>query len=151
ISLDEVQVFLDPAGSESGYMNGSDGLESPIWDMDVGPDGPSVVLLNSIFPSGSGQGDMFLDVPASLFTGPNQFVYLYSHFGGEGGPYACNDGFEEWAVRTPAVSLTPDIETSIFNETTHTGGITNAAAGDIVHDTSTITVDQGAPTPTGTV
>jgi hypothetical protein len=58
--------------------------------------------------AGSGKGDMFLYIPVSLFAGKTfTSVYLYSEFGGNGSepPYQTNDGFEEWAVRSPTVAV----------------------------------------------
>jgi len=60
------------------------------------------ILLNYNNNNGSGNGfDMFLYVPTSVFAGINTaatpYFYLYSEFGGLGGNYATNDGFEEWA------------------------------------------------------
>ena len=74
-----------------------------IWDLDgnlVAPVTDRWVKLNYDLNAGSGSGDMRLFVPNSLFTGGFQYVYLYSQFGGEGGAFVNNDGYEEWAVRT---------------------------------------------------
>jgi hypothetical protein len=59
------------------------------------------VELNYNLNPGSGAADMFLYVPDSLFTGAS-FVYLYSEFGA---PNPNNDGYEEWAVRTPGPAV----------------------------------------------
>jgi hypothetical protein len=92
ISLDKVQIFLGSAPDLNNYPN----LGTLIFDQ-----GANWVLLDSMLSHGSGQSDMSLDVPDSLFTGPNQWVYLYSHFGDHN---ASNDGFEEWAANTPEPS-----------------------------------------------
>ena len=65
--------------------------------------GPNAVLLNYALNSGSGSGDMFMYVPASLFVGTgNNYLYLYSQFGnvattGQPPGYDASDGFEEWS------------------------------------------------------
>lgn len=81
------------------------------------------VQLDYRLQEGSGSADMFLYVPANLFTGPNQYVYLYSefgYFGNEDNPECANlpnasqlqncsadenDGYEEWSVRTPTPTV----------------------------------------------
>lgn len=71
-------------------------------------DGSSRVTLDYSLNSGSGSGDMYLDIPVSMFNAAfaaaglttdaqknGAFVYLYSKFGSD--PFTNNDGFEEWA------------------------------------------------------
>jgi PEP-CTERM motif len=103
ISLDRVIVYLRSAGNldtfsstNNGTVAGTDTFNSGnlIYDSGLGND----VTLNFTNAPGSGGGDMFLYIKDSLFTGPNQFVYLYSFFGV---PNNNNDGFEEWSVRLP--------------------------------------------------
>jgi hypothetical protein len=66
------------------------------------------VLLNYDLNPGSGAGDMFFDVPTSLFAGVSgQYVLLYSQFGTPPGTYRSNDGFEEWAVISGAAVPEP--------------------------------------------
>ena len=90
LSLNEVEIYLGPTNLEHNYPN----LGTKIYTLDTsGKD--RTVELNYKLNSGSGSGDMFLLVPNSLFTGPNQWVYLYSNFGIPNGSDA---GFEEWAV-----------------------------------------------------
>jgi len=61
------------------------------------------ILLNYALNSGSGSGDLFAYIPVESFTGASSgdYLYLYSMFGGKGGDYAENGGFEEWAARAP--------------------------------------------------
>ena len=62
---------------------------------------PFELQLNYSLNSGSGSGDYRFLIKSSLFgTDETANVILYSHFG-EPGAYGENDGFEEWAVRTP--------------------------------------------------
>ena len=90
LSLNEVEVYLGPTNLEHNYPN----LGTKIYTLDTGGHDRTVELSYRL-NSGSGSGDMFLLVPNSLFTGPNQWVYLYSNFGVPNGSDA---GFEEWAV-----------------------------------------------------
>lgn len=113
LSLDNVKIFLTntvaPAASTDPATTTPPEFGSLVFNLDAGAD--RGVLLNYALNSGSGSGDMFLDVKASLFTGGNSVV-LWSQFGGEtsglsGNPCssgACinNDGFEEWAVQRGA-------------------------------------------------
>jgi hypothetical protein len=99
LSLNELQIFLGNSGSLSGATVGAGGTLSfgananLVYDMDA--TGDNTVELNYNLNTGSGSGDMFFYVNTSLFTGTNQYVYLYSLFGS---PNNNNDGFEEWAV-----------------------------------------------------
>lgn len=73
------------------------------------------ILLNYSNNSGSGNGfDMFLYVPTGVFSGvsSSSFVYLYSAFGGLGGTFATNDGFEEWARISATGQVVPEPVTS---------------------------------------
>jgi hypothetical protein len=94
LSLDRIEV----------YQGGSGGLttttRSLLGDLRYSLDnsGDNYILLDYSLNSGSGSGDMFMYVPDSLFTGSNEYVYLYSQFGATG-DYGNNDGYEEWAVR----------------------------------------------------
>jgi hypothetical protein len=107
LSLNELQIFLGNAPDLSGAtVNGTTGLlgfganATLVYDMDGADDAipatSSRIDLNYDFNSGSGSGDMYAFIPTSLFTGPNQWVYLYSQFGDQ--PYPNNDGYEEWAA-----------------------------------------------------
>lgn len=106
LSLDEIQIYTrsTPLGTANtlAALTGSSTLR---YDMDGA--GDSHVRLDYNLNSGSGSGDMFLYVPTSLFGANTDYVYLYSLFGAQGGIYAENDGFEEWAYRTAAGTV-PD-------------------------------------------
>jgi hypothetical protein len=93
LSLDALQIFLGASGDLTGYSGGTLAGLSPIYDLDAGED--NHILLDAALNSGSGSGDMFAYIPDSLFTGANQFVYLYSEFGINA---SSSGGFEEWAV-----------------------------------------------------
>lgn len=114
LSLDNVKIFLSntaaaQATTDPALAAGGAGLGTLIYSLD-GATNTNGILLNYSLNSGSGQGDMFLDVPNSLFVAGFTNVYFWSQFGGEtsglsgnpcgGTPSACtnNDGFEEWAV-----------------------------------------------------
>ncbi len=96
LSLDEIKIYTSNLGSQT--TTNVDSLGTLRYDMDAGAD--SYVKMDYNLASGSGEGDIRMFVPLSAFgnaTG-NQYVYLYSFFGSN---YACNDGFEEWAVQSP--------------------------------------------------
>lgn len=107
LSLDELQIFLGNAGNLTGFPGG---LGTLVYDMDAL--GDSWVGLDYALNAGSGSGDMFANIPVSVFQGLDPsliYVYLYSQFGLQGLDEACqsseegfcnwgaSDGFEEWA------------------------------------------------------
>lgn len=91
ITLDMFQLFLGNAGDLTHYPN-FDGNATKIFDLDIGADGDSAVVMKDSNP-GSGRYDYLISVPDNLFQGSNEYVYLYSKFTGAEG------GFEEFAVR----------------------------------------------------
>ena len=92
LSIDAVRIYLEPTGNLLSYNTKTNQLGglSPVYDM-----GNNFVMLNGALERGHGKSDMFLDVPASDFTGSNQYVYLYSRFGVETG---LSGGYVDWAV-----------------------------------------------------
>lgn len=129
VSLDQVQIYLENSGSMQGTAANPfpAGFGTPIYDMNPGGGSSNWVALNADLSSGSGGADMYLYIPLSslpdsAFIGANralplrgdQYIYLYSHLGGQGtsgpgnkatggvGPvdYTTKNGFEEWAVPT---------------------------------------------------
>jgi len=106
LSLDNVKIFLSNTGGNVATDNFGTGLGTQIYSLD-GLTDTNGILLNYSFESGSGQADMLLDVPNSLFVG-GTFVYLWSQFGAQQPNSPCsvslpcnnNDGYEEWAVGT---------------------------------------------------
>lgn len=113
LSLQELRIFLGSSGDLTGFPTfGGNAVE--IFNLDVGPDGDSRVDLDAALAPGSGDGDLIVLIPDSLFTGPNQFVYVYSRFGAneaEAG-FASDGGFEEWAHST-AGPVTPLADLSL--------------------------------------
>jgi len=109
-NLNEVQLWVSTDPSlinyqsvfTSGSTNGTDNLgfgtsAAKVYDLDTGTN--SGILLNYELNHGSGSGDMFMNVNASVFDGLDSnktwYVYLFSAFGN---PNPNNDGFEEWAA-----------------------------------------------------
>jgi hypothetical protein len=94
ITLDKLQLFLGNAGNLFDYSptTGFGSNAYKIYDLDANKN--SQVALKDI-NAGSGRYDMFTYIPDSVFTGPNEYVYLYSSFQGE----FTQGGFEEWAVK----------------------------------------------------
>jgi hypothetical protein len=91
--MDSLQIYLEATGDLLGHPGN---FGDPIYDLDAGEDSWVMIdySINGAGPGGSGKGDMLLYVPKSLFTGPNQYIYLYSLFGANS---IADDGFEEWA------------------------------------------------------
>jgi hypothetical protein len=109
LSLDTVQLYtrstvIDPANTLA-LLTGSSTLR---YNLDS--NAANYVLLNYDLNAGSGSGDLFMYVPTSYFAAASgsDYLYFYTQFGLQGGNYAENDGFEEWAVRTAAAPSVPD-------------------------------------------
>jgi hypothetical protein len=96
LSLNNIEIYQsNTAGLNTGFVSGTGfavGDNDPVWDLDGA--GDTTIKLNYFLNNGSGSGDMFLYVPADLFSALT-YVYLYSAFGV---PNVNNDGFEEWSV-----------------------------------------------------
>lgn len=116
LNLDDVQVFISTLPNQSTMSLSGTGLlglanSTLVYRMDGAPDGgDNKATLDYSLNSGSGSGDLYLDIPLSKFTAAfsgsgntynttnkqnNAYIYLYSKFGSD--PYTNNDGFEEWA------------------------------------------------------
>lgn len=164
LSLDSVQIFLTAApphvtgGDSDGYSAGTltdtDGtLYSPIYDMDANatddPSNPGTddnwVKLKDLL-NGNGKGDMFLYVPASLFSGSgDQYVTLYSSLGFHETYVAgteTDSSFDEWSFSTEPPNT---LDSSIVTIDRH-------PSADTAYDTATLsTTANGGPVFTGTV
>lgn len=111
LSLDEVQIFLSTTANQSIEPVLADGALLPlanattVYQMDAG--GDNRIELDYSLNSGSGSGDMTLDIPLFMLTSAfatggyntleaqnGAYLYLYSRFGSVNGN---NDGYEEWA------------------------------------------------------
>jgi hypothetical protein len=69
-------------------------------------------VVNIAGNNGSGSGDMYMLIPASLI-GTTGYLYLYAGFGVGDGNFASDDGFEEWnAVEGPNTSV-PDAANTV--------------------------------------
>ena len=97
LSLDQLKIYV--GDSDTLVIDDPTSLPTGatlIYDLDAYEDN-WVAMDGSIFHPGSGSGDIYVDVPSILFEVPdNDYVYLYCQFGGQGGSFASNDGFEEW-------------------------------------------------------
>jgi hypothetical protein len=110
LSLNQIQIFQSAGdvGNSSETLIAPTGTAPPlisfagateVFRMNNATDPNTEIRLNFDLNPGSGAGDMFLYVRASNFANaPNSYITLYSQFGEPPGPYASNDGFEEWAV-----------------------------------------------------
>ncbi len=110
LNLNDLQVYRGDAPDLLGFTPGTGfGAHSTlVYNIDVGPDGDSGLLMDYNLNSGSGSGDVWAFIPTAKFTGTNPYVYLYSKFGV---PNPNNDGYEEWAavvgVHTPSAVPLP--------------------------------------------
>jgi hypothetical protein len=109
LSLDELQIAQHSTGDMFGYASIFGG--SLIYDLDVGGDGDTRIILDAEDNSGSGSGDLAVYIPNSRFTA--DYVYLYSLFG-EDEIYPNNDGFEEWGVQTTSTLLNTPTPSAIL-------------------------------------
>ena len=96
LSIDQIHLYTSGTGSQTG-------LESTLGTLvySLGAfNNDNTVTLDYNLNSGSGQGDMRMYIPLANFggVGANDFVYLYSHFGGLDDDHRTGDGFEEWSV-----------------------------------------------------
>jgi hypothetical protein len=110
LSLNEVQIFLSSTPNQSIEPVLLNGQLLPlanstlVYQMDAG--GDNTVELNYALNSGSGSGDMTLDITLAMLNAAfaaaglttdaqknGAYIYLYSRFGD---PNANNDGYEEW-------------------------------------------------------
>ncbi|MER8753448.1 hypothetical protein NKH57_30290, partial [Mesorhizobium sp. M1050] len=106
LSLDSLKIYsaTDPNITDLSVLQS----QPPLYDMDG--NGNVTVQLNAgkDAPAGSGQGDLFVYIPTSFFTGATgNYIYLYSAFGT---PSGSDGGFEEWGVITrhsqgPAIGI----------------------------------------------
>ncbi|HUV03971.1 MAG TPA: hypothetical protein VMX94_02560 [Armatimonadota bacterium] len=95
ISLDKLEIYLLSTENRHDYS----AFGTPVYTMDPASQN-NWIKLDYALNSGSGGGDMFAYIPNSLFTGTNQYVYLFSRFGDN---FSTSDGFEEWAWREPII------------------------------------------------
>ena len=114
ISLDDLQIFIstnpnqsiEPPLAQGQVLNLANSFL--VYQMDAAGQNNRVTLDYSL-NSGSGSGDMTLDIPVELLNAAftaggtlfdtlaeknGAFIYLYSRFGEN---FANNDGYEEWA------------------------------------------------------
>jgi hypothetical protein len=88
IELTDLKLYLGSSGNE--VVKNPDCLGTKIWDMDA----KCNLTLDLKDLGHGGKGDYLLSVPDCLFSGPNQFVYLFSKF-------ACAQGCaEQWDAVT---------------------------------------------------
>jgi len=107
LSLDAIKLYLLANGNITDPITSNPPFGPPLYDL-----GSNYLLLNYDLNAGSGSGDLFMYILDSAFTGPNQYVYLYSKFGSEA--YPSNAGFEEWAVREAGTPIPEPVSMLLF-------------------------------------
>src|SRR5262249_55562681 len=133
LSLDALQVYTSSNGSltnfdqpvaQGGTGNGFGASANLVYDMDGA--GNKAVIIDSTLESGSGRPDLAVYIPVANFTGVDPtkaYVYLYTAFGQQGGIYAADSGFEEWATPLATSQATPGINiVKTTTDTTHPAG-----------------------------
>jgi len=115
ISLDDFELYITDDPNLTGYpFTGNADL---LYDFSVGNNG-DFILINDV-NQGSGRGDLRYLVPQDTFFpgdcsygNPACTIYLvlYSVWGGKGGVYGFDGGFEEWKVKKyPILQVSKDI------------------------------------------
>jgi hypothetical protein len=109
LSLDALQIRVGNSASPATFAAAG----TLVFDLDVGVNGDSKVLIDDSKFNGSGNGyDASFLIPNSVFTGFNSTDYLtmFATFGGTAG-YTANGGFEEIAAGKcpPTVSCAPPV------------------------------------------
>jgi hypothetical protein len=126
LSLDRIEIYLAGRGNLGDHGSQFNGSAELVYDFDAGEDN-TLLIDTSIAGSGSGQIDMLMYVPDSLFTavnkyGPNPYLYVFSEVGGLGDDLGDNmnwsnsDGFESWAVSVNGLEGGPGIPISELPE-----------------------------------
>src|SRR5574340_191188 len=104
ISLDDFELYLTTDPNMTGYP--FTGLATKIYDYTSVNNGFFVTIHD--VNQGSGRGDLRYLVPQDSFDLGNcnygnpactKYVVLYSKWGGKGGSYTSDGGFEEWKVK----------------------------------------------------
>src|SRR5258706_667791 len=112
LSLDDVQIFQEAAGNLTGLTPASNQLNGSVtagvgfsggtnylaYNLDAGAT-DNWIALNSALSAGSGNSDLIMLIPNSLFVddAAHQYIYLYSQFGLQGG-WETDSTPEEWAL-----------------------------------------------------
>jgi len=102
ISLDGLQLYLSTTPNQSTTTVSS--LGNLVYDLSSGA-ANSVLLDSEFIGSGSGDSDLFVYIPETLFAAAlvslgsaDPYVYLWSHFGLTDN-FNSDAGFEEWGVQ----------------------------------------------------
>ncbi len=95
VSLDELRIYVSPV--HNLVTTDLSALGTVVYDMDAG--GNNTVLMDASLTSGSGSGDVFIDLPASLFAGhaATDAVYFYAQIGNT---ISSEGGFEEFGLQS---------------------------------------------------
>lgn len=108
ISLDVLSIYLNSTAFTTNTPTDVNLLGTRVYDL-----GDNWIRINYDINPGSGGGDMLAYIPNDLFAGysSSTYLYLYSYFGHND---FANDGFEEWAVRTPTTPPVPEPATMLL-------------------------------------
>ena len=98
LSLDRLQIRVGNSSTPANFTVADAG--ALVFDLDVGPNGASKVLMDYSLFHGSGNGiDVGFLIPNAVFIGKNatDYVTMFADFGNTAG-YEANAGFEEIAA-----------------------------------------------------
>jgi len=102
ISLEKLQIFLADAPDLTGYDGSTFGGHAiKIYDLDLGPDGDSQILMSDI-----NQGSGVADLCASIHITPDPlhpYLILYAYQGRA--DHETQGGFEEWGTLTTTTAI----------------------------------------------
>src|SRR5262245_5875716 len=100
LSLDQLQLWQEEAGNLGNFGSGGfAGTHTNYLAYDLDAHGDHWIGLNDSLSHGSGQSDVVVLIPDSVFINDtsHRYVYLYSAFGMQSG-WSADGGFEEWGV-----------------------------------------------------
>ncbi len=118
LSMDNVEVWVNgtPLTTGDTYAALASGGAERIYWLDELIDG-EVLLDYTLSSSGQGASDMLFLLPQTLFPTTvdgeaNYYIYIYSRFGGKGGPWINDGNFEEWqSVAGLSFTFVPEAHT----------------------------------------
>jgi len=107
--LEKLQIFQTDDNEAHPYSALGNTIGTKVYDLDVGADGDSTVLLDYLLSSGgSGQSDMIVNIPTSNFVYPGDYVVLYCYFTND------NDGPQEWSYMAGPGAPVPEPATMLL-------------------------------------
>jgi hypothetical protein len=123
LTFEDLELYMTDDPLIYPYTALGTGAAPMVWDLDSG--GDVAILHDGQYASGSGQGDMRILIPYSVFSYDLDFVIAFVRFG-DLETYPNNDGFEEFGYIIYPTE--PDTQVQISADpmlVIHPGGIVN--------------------------